>query len=201
MNYPAFPKIPRWFRDVTITEKIDGTNGQIEVLPCPNGNVPGEGGYVTVVISREVFGVRAGCRTRWITPSGDNHGFAAWVWDNAVSLVGLGAGLHSGEWWGHGIQRRYGLQHKYFSLFDVRKAELVAAISGVPELRVVPVLYQGLEVMGNGTSAVTECLRRLAFGGSVASPGFMQPEGVCIFHSASRGFFKATLDGDAAKGS
>ncbi|MCJ7726507.1 MAG: hypothetical protein MUP76_09000, partial [Acidimicrobiia bacterium] len=47
--------------------------------------------------------------SRWITPEVDNYGFARWVKDHEEELrTGLGAGLHFGEWWGQGIQRRYG---------------------------------------------------------------------------------------------
>lgn len=31
LQYPSFPKIPRLNRAVIVTEKIDGTNGLIEV--------------------------------------------------------------------------------------------------------------------------------------------------------------------------
>jgi hypothetical protein len=32
--------------------------------------------------------------------------------------------------------------------------------------------------------------------GSVAAPGFMDPEGICIYHEASGQLFKATLKND-----
>lgn len=31
MQFVEFPKMARWSRDIVITEKIDGTNGQIVV--------------------------------------------------------------------------------------------------------------------------------------------------------------------------
>lgn len=42
-------------------------------------------------------------------------------------------------------------------------------------------------------------LERLRTEGSVASPGFMQPEGVVVYMSAARKLFKVTLDGDGHK--
>lgn len=202
-HYPAHPKTPRWFRDIVVTEKIDGTSGQIEVQAClpEEAVVPGFQGVIGAGKDGQpgAFRVRAGSRTRWITPASDNHGFARWVWERAASLVLLGPGLHTGEWWGRGIQRGYGQFEKFFSLFDVRKQGLVDELQ-IHGLRVVPTLYSGDQVMPNGVPAVRECLRRLQFGGSVAVPGWRDPEGVIVFHTAAQRYFKATLDGDEAKG-
>ncbi len=56
-EFTAFPKIPRLNREIIVTEKIDGTNAQVVVTE------DGE--------------VRAGSRSRWITPEADNFGYAA----------------------------------------------------------------------------------------------------------------------------
>ena len=61
-EFRAFHKIPRLFRDVIITEKIDGTNACVVVTP--DGTV------------------LAQSRSRFITPEDDNFGFAAWVQAN-----------------------------------------------------------------------------------------------------------------------
>jgi hypothetical protein len=54
-------------------------------------------------------------------------------------LLTLGPGRHFGEWWGAGIQRRYGLTEKRFSLFNVtRWGEARPACC-----HVVPTLYRG----------------------------------------------------------
>ena len=98
-EFHAFRKITRLHRECIATEKIDGTNGLVWV---------GDDGTV-----------RAGSRSRWITPEADNFGFARWVAEHAEELRALGIGYHYGEWWGAGIQRRYGLDHKRFSLFNV----------------------------------------------------------------------------------
>ncbi len=99
MEFREFDKIPRLKRNVVITEKIDGTNA------C-------------VVISPEGI-ISAQSRSQIITPDNDNYGFARWVEDNSEELAKLGGGYHFGEWWGSGIQRRYGMDRKVFSLFNV----------------------------------------------------------------------------------
>jgi hypothetical protein len=42
-----------------------------------------------------------------------------------------------------------------------------------------------------------ECLKG---NGSMAARGFMRPEGIVIYHTAARVFFKKTFDHDAGKG-
>jgi hypothetical protein len=54
----------------------------------------------------------------------------------------------------------------------------------------VPVLYVG----PFDTEMVDEILLKLHTEGSVAAPGFMKPEGVVVYHKASNGLFKKTLD-------
>lgn len=172
--FEAFESIARLSRNCVISEKIDGTNAQVYV---------GEDGLVL-----------AGSRTRWITPESDNMGFARWVKEHEDELrTGLGPGRHYGEWWGSGIQRRYGLTEKRFSLFnagrwtdDVRPACC----------HVVPVLFAGIFTSG----AVDETLADLAIEGSRAAPGFMDPEGVVVYVVAARKLFKKTLKGDEHKG-
>lgn len=173
--FEAFESIARLSRNCVITEKIDGTNAQVCVL---------EDGRVV-----------AGSRTRWITPTDDNAGFAKWVSEHDEELrVGLGVGRHYGEWWGAGIQRRYGLKEKRFSLFNVGRW-------GDADVRpecchVVPVLFEGIFT----TDAVDGALAKLATEGSRAAPGFMDPEGVVVYVAAARKLFKKTLKGDEHKG-
>ena len=182
--FKPFSKIPRLHRTCTITEKIDGTNGIIHI---EQDMVDASG----AVVSGDGFAVWAGSRTRWINPAQDNHGFAAWVRDNAEELVAkLGPGTHYGEWWGGSIQRGYGVQDKRFSLFDTARW-------GDPTVRpaccgVVPVLYEG----PFSTEQVRGSLWSLAGIGSAAAPGFMNPEGIVVFHHASNHLYKATIKGD-----
>jgi hypothetical protein len=168
--FTEFPKIPRLRRGCVISEKIDGTNASVLIT--------------------EDGGVFAGSRTRWITPEADNHGFAAWVRDHADQLRGLGVGLHFGEWWGQGIQRRYGLDHKRFSLFNSGRWN---SHHPPPDCcHVVPVV-RGCAFNDGEIQAALETLRT---GGSLAAPGFMRPEGIVVFHPASKHLFKVTLDND-----
>ena len=168
-EFKAFEKIGRLNRDVVVTEKIDGTNG-------------------LVWVSDDLGEVRAGSRNRWITPTDDNFGFARWVAEHAEELKSLGPGYHYGEWWGQGIQRRYGLEEKRWSLFNVHKWEDDAVRPKC--CHVVPVLHRGH--LGGHIGQ----LERLRHEGSVAAPGFMKPEGLVIFHSATGQLMKVTLEGD-----
>ncbi len=170
MEFTPFPKIKRLSRDMVITEKLDGTNASI---------------YIS-----ETGDVLAGSRTRWITPEADNYGFANWVQQNKQELLKLGPGHHFGEWWGKGIQRGYNQSTKRFSLFNVSKWE-------DPALRpiccdVVPVIYRGLF----DTACVDGAVDALRTWGSLAAPGYHNPEGVIVFHTASNFLFKKTLDND-----
>lgn len=170
VEFEAFPKIARLFREVTITEKIDGTNAQIII---------DEDGHVF-----------AGSRSRLITPKDDNFGFAAWVDKNADDLRKLGPGRHYGEWWGAGIQRRYGLTERRFSLFNTARWSDDSVRPAC--CHVVPVLYQGIM----HTYAVDNAIQELRALGSKAAPGFMDPEGVIVWHEAARQYFKITCKND-----
>lgn len=183
--FVEFDSIPRLFRDMVITEKLDGTNALVEV--------------------HEDGRVWAGSRTRYITPEADNFGFAKWVAQHADELRQLGPGRHFGEWWGQGIQRGYGLTERRFSLFNVGRwtsdRNIAATICApTPEhstlcaevrcCHVVPVLKRWTF----STAIADVALHSLSEYGSVAAPGFMQPEGIVVYHTKSKQSFKATLD-------
>lgn len=172
VEFESFESIPRLKRGCVITEKLDGTNAQVYV--DTDGTV------------------LAGSRNRWITPEADNHGFARWVFEHDDELRALGPGRHFGEWWGAGIQRRYGLSEKRFSLFNTSR--------WTDETRpkcchVVPVVYQG----DFSTEVVDKRLADMGSYGSVAAPGFMDPEGIVIYLPAARALFKVTLGDDGHK--
>jgi len=171
VEFAEFRKIPRLTREIVITEKIDGTNGVVYI---------GEDGEFLT-----------GSRSRWITPEMDNHGFAKWAQDNKSELLLLGPGTHYGEWWGSGIQRSYGLKEKRFSLFNVSRWTDDAVRPKC--CHVVPVLETCMFSTGN----IDAVIDRLTDFGSVASPGFMKPEGVIIFHKAANLLFKKTIEKDA----
>jgi hypothetical protein len=168
MEFKEFEKISRLKRNVVITEKIDGTNA------C-------------VVISPEGI-VSAQSRSKVITPDDDNYGFARWVEDNAEQLAGLGEGYHFGEWWGAGIQRRYGMDRKVFSLFNCGRWH--ADNPPPPCCSVVPIIAQG------HLTDADKALEDLNANGSRAAPGFMKPEGIIVYHSAARMYFKMTIEKD-----
>jgi hypothetical protein len=170
-EFKEFEKIARLNREIVITEKIDGTNAQITITE--------DGQFLT------------GSRTRWITPMDDNYGFAAWALTNKDELMKLGVGSHFGEWWGSGCQRGYGLPkgEKRFSLFNTGRWDDLTKPSCC---HVVPQLYVG----NFSESAILGCLDGLRKNGSVASTGFMKPEGIIIYHTAARQSFKVTLEKD-----
>ena len=168
-EFREFGKIHRLSRNIVITEKIDGTNGLIHIT---------EDG--------DVF---AGSRSRWITPEDDNHGFARWVEGNKSDLLNLGPGSHYGEWWGQGIQRKYNLKEKRFSLFNVGRWNDETKPSCC---YVVPTLWVG----DFHTDIIDSYLGQLEEHGSIAAPGFMNPEGIVIYHTQANALFKKTIKDD-----
>jgi hypothetical protein len=188
--FQEFPKIARLSREIIITEKIDGTNAQILIT---------ESGKIL-----------AGSRNRWITPQDDNFGFANWVKMNEANLLTLGVGRHFGEWWGSGIQRGYGLPkgEKRFSLFNVSRwclfghtpERIITADASIEKYQemlpaccgLVPVLDRCIF----DTARISETLDVLISNGSFAAPGFMNPEGIVVFHTAGNVGFKKTIKND-----
>jgi len=178
--FMEFPKIARLSRECVITEKIDGTNAQIYITE--------DGQFFT------------GSRTRWIKVGDDNAGFAFWANQHKDELMTLGPGQHFGEWWGSGIQRGYNLPkgEKRFSLFNTIRW----VMPGQPKTEkqeyapacchVVPELYRGLF----DTDVCLAQVEHLKLGGSKASPGFMNPEGIVVFHIAAQTAFKKTIEKD-----
>ena len=207
MDFQSFNKIPRLSRDIIITEKIDGTNGQICIVSYNKtfAKLVNEQGNIIVhcdeetqlfidkfcLVKQDDLYIFAGSHKRWVDTSskGDNFGFAKWVKANAGELLKLGEGRHYGEWWGKGIQRGYGLDEKRFSLFNRGKWNRENA----PECcSVVPILYEGIF----DTEKINQILKQLEKNGSLANPGFMNPEGIIIYHTASGKMFKKTILND-----
>jgi RNA ligase len=188
-EFQEFPKMARWSRDIVITEKIDGTNAAVLIVDGLEGmRWPGA---IAKVRNLDVF---AQSRTRFITPEDDNYGFARWVVEHAEELcargTGLGEGRHFGEWWGSGCQRGYDLPkgEKRFSLFNTSRWDEARPAC----CHVVPTLYAG----PMNEEAITGALNALHLYGSRAAPGFMDPEGIVIFHTAANFGFKKTLKKD-----
>jgi hypothetical protein len=172
IEFVPFPKLSRLNREIIVTEKIDGTNASICITE--------DGGFFV------------GSRNRWITPEDDNYGFAKWARENKSELLKLGVGHHFGEWWGKGIQRNYSQTERKFSLFNVTRW-----VDERPSCcDVVPILYKGPMEEFGVMRGVKESLKTLEQSGSIAAPGFMKPEGIVIFHTASGVCFKKTIEKD-----
>jgi hypothetical protein len=217
MRFVEFKKIPRLSREILVTEKIDGSNGQICIFSLEtmkkefptleelNSWIEQFCLYIHPdnphVEEEDRLYIFAASRNRWLNvgKQNDNHAFAYWVKENAPSLVMLGEGRHFGEFYGKGIQRGYGLDHKRFALFNVSKWQnkdlpLVDEKQKYPPscCEVVPILYEGMF----STVAVEQIIDELTLKGSKAVPGYLNAEGVCIFHTASGHYYKKTLQND-----
>ncbi len=222
----GFGKISRLNRDITITEKLDGTNaaigigpeeGAVDIISTDLGNAVGPAPYAGKVWAQS--------RTRVITPEQDNMGFARWVEENKEDLRRvLGPGLHFGEWWGGKIQRGYGMTGKKFSLFNFTRWANDPSVHELARIgvQVIPVLYHGpWNTSGQYLFAPDCALKMLAQRGSFAQPGYklepaepnspgsfqerftgkwfkrgVGPEGIVVYHKAGGVLFKATLEGD-----
>lgn len=223
IEFKRFPKIARLNRDITITEKIDGTEGAIGIVAVHSEM----GGYVTIDGDADIYSpkdlpgkmiyakvpspfsdkpivdylVYAQSRNRIITPEQDNHGFARWVYDNAEELAHiLGPGVHHGEWWGSGIQRGYGLAkgEKRFSLFNTSKWN-DEALGKREGFLYTPIGLGVVPVLYEGPYSqlvIGSCLLNLKHYGSVASYRYERPEGIVIYHHAANTMFKVTLEHD-----
>lgn len=199
IEFQEFRKIPRLSRDIVITEKIDGTNGVIYI---------GENNEFYV-----------GSKSRWLDEHTDNHNFWHWATTHKNELLKLGPGYHHGEWWGSGIQRGYGLSkgEKRWSLFNTQRWCLwnvePKLISVDPKTLIskwqeklpeccylVPVLYEGqwfVNKDGKCEYVPDWELMKLRVYGSVASPGYMNPEGIVVYHKAGNVLFKKTIEKDS----
>jgi hypothetical protein len=211
-EFQAWPKIPRLNRNCIATEKIDGTNAAIVIEFVEAGAPKDEFEIARVDLdlsdTRE-FAVFAQSRKRLLQTNeaggkgADNFAFAQWVKENAFELAAvLGEGRHYGEWWGQGIQRAYGLTEKRFSLFNAGRWHDSQGNglgdSAAPNCcSVVPVI-----ATGNNINAVAEgAIAELNEHGSFAAPGFDDPEGVIVYHTAAKTSFKVTCkDDESPKG-
>lgn len=191
MDFVGFNKIGRYNREIIVTEKINGTNAQVYIGP--------DGEFLV------------GSRTRWITPENDNHGFARWAYAHKDELTKLGPGRHFGEWWGSGIQSKYGLKgdDKRWSLFNVtrwclhgQEPQVIPNLDPTAEPKyqdVLPACVSLVPVLWRGNMRdlhVPTIMKSLELGGSLAAPGFMDPEGIVIYCTSNNALFKVTLKND-----
>ena len=201
-EFEAFPKIPRFKREIIVTEKIDGTNAQIAWVELQDeaavDDACSDPSCLKVVSGQSdgesPMALYAGSRNRWVLPGKqDNFGFAAWAFANSAELIKLGPGRHFGEWYGSGIQRGYGLTEKRFALFNVSRW-LGDDSANIGCCHVVPLLARGEDV------DLDQIMGNLAAHGSYAAPhGFGNPEGIVIYHTASRQMYKRTFEQDGGK--
>lgn len=220
-EFKPWAKTPRLASPFVVTEKIDGTNSAIvieeEVLTTVRDTPTIDSLSLAHFESSDglaQYHVYAQSRSRFIYPGSDNYGFAAWVKENAEALVAsLGPGYHYGEWWGNGIQRGYGLSRgdKRFSLFNVKRWNPYDTWNGlwaaqqngvplfeVPAMSLVPILCWGdedthLSELAFSTDAALGCLKGY---GSFAAKGYMNPEGIVVYHTRSGQTFKAYVEGE-----
>lgn len=202
--FEKFPSLTRFSHGWTITEKLDGTNACVLIVPIIGGLITDpvtdqrrgifDGGLIW---HDENFAVFAQSRKKLITPTDDNAGFARFVLDNAPALVEtLGEGRHFGEWVGKGINKRqYGLPYKAFALFNTTRWDEPARQGLLPErVTVVPTLASGY--MGEPGAEFARLMDDLKANGSRFAPGFMDPEGIVMRHGPSGTLFKKTFDYD-----
>lgn len=195
ITFQEFPKIPRLRRELVVTEKIDGTNAAIQIAAIEEAAETFQPIAAQHALLDQhgvllgTYGMWAQSRSRFITPTNDNYGFAGWVEQNAEELFKLGPGIHYGEWWGAGIQRRYDQIEKRFSLFNVMRWG---------DHNPPPACCSVVPILGRDArdSIIQGALDDLRTNGSRAAPGFMKPEGVIVWHSAARSYFKVLLEGD-----
>lgn len=194
--FEKFPKIPRGFKNnVVITEKIDGTNAQIHIVEYTSSNVACKGQYIVAYGSNNKLVMFVGSRNRYITPADDNYGFAAWCKENAEELFKLGEGRHYGEWYGRGIgPRGYGLEERRLALFNTfRWGEHNPNTPNCCE--VVPVLGKHTY----DVQYIKDIMGYLSDAGSTAVPGYMNPEGIVVYQSATKSYTKETFDSPEGK--
>lgn len=167
IEFKAWPKIPRGgHENVTITEKIDGTNACI------------------IIQNNQIVGIQS--RNRFIVEGDDNYGFAKWVGENTEALLSLGDGYHYGEWAGEGIQKNpHNLKGKHFFLFDV--ARWNRENPNLPNCcDVVPTLYSG-KITNDTISREMEYLK------NYAQDNYYTPEGIIVWYHRARRYEKYTF--------
>lgn len=211
IEFEGWPKTPRLSNGgVTITEKIDGTNACVIIFPWDEYTVPNDlrqqGAFEFIEFRDQAYLVGAQSRKKLIYPgkSTDNAGFAGWVAANAAELVDLlGPGRHFGEWWGQGIQRRYDMDHKVFSLFNYHKFSKIAQErhdwrnrARNVQMSMVPLLHAGKF----SDKTIQDMLNLLRQVGSLASAEWGKPfpraEGIIIRHRDLGGNLKAFVEDD-----
>lgn len=202
IEFQAWPKTPRLFREIVITEKVNGTNSAVIIREIHEEDKPSDLRLAAIHRDGRYYEVAAQSRNRLIFPgkTTDNYGFAAFIQHNAEALFDLlGAGRHYGEWWGDGIQGQKTISNmRGFALFNTDKHggmhEWLKAPDG-RDVLVEPVweIYRG----PFSEERIQRELDELKKNGSYMNPTF-EAEGICVFHTQSRQVYKYTIEGDDA---
>lgn len=192
IKFHPWPSTPRLFRDVVITEKIDGENVALHIqeVEDPDWDEP----WPLIRHAGKWYYVAAQTRKK-LLPYDEMYrsSFGRWVIANSYSIFeALGTGTHFGEWWGKGIKRGYGRGHNCLSLFNTARWNNLNRVIGGVVLTSVPVIYEGPMT----TIRVRIAVNYLKRVGSVAAPGYMNPEGVCVYQKASDTISKVTIEND-----
>lgn len=196
-EFHSYPKIPRYENETfTLSEKIDGSNGVI--------NINDDGKII------------AGSRTQWLIGQDskgrniDNHGFRQWVADHHDDLLKLGVGTHYGEWYGNKINRKYGLDHNRFMLFNRTRYEsniskqmaIQSICPGTPSTRdeLFPSCCELETVLMDNVcfnalpDLVREFCKSFITNGSRHVPGFKNPEGLIVRSNLRGTLYKVIID-------
>lgn len=187
VEFKEWPKIPRGLGEqMTITEKIDGTNACVIV----EESVDFDGTSLVRVVGAQ-------SRTQLLAHTNkdnvlrlynDNFGFADWVIKNQVELATkLGPGYHYGEWAGPGIQKNpHNLERKTFFLFNSDRWR--DGRQQRPEgVECVPVLFEGPASRENIEATMA------GLWANAKEKGY-HPKGVVIWYHKTRRYEKVTFE-------
>lgn len=192
MKYPSFNKIERLENIYCIiSEKIDGTNGLIEI---------------------NYDSVKFGSKNRYLESHEDNAGFMNFYSYHKNIFINTAKELNEkeieisgetltkyeeiypihiyGEWFGKGIQRGYGLDKKFFMPFNPEYAELLIEHE-VPHIVRPYILYEGKF----SEKVATSSMHFLKEEGSYVIPKYMKPEGIVIYFPKYNFYLKDTFEG------
>ena len=199
-NYPSFSSIERLENIYCIiSEKIDGTNGLIEIQNKANNSNTGS------------MIVKFGSRNRYISFSDDNAGFANFFRhyekkfkNMAKEIIASSYNEDSqtdeiptenyplriyGEWFGKGIQRGYGLKDKFFMPFSTFYAEKLI------EYQVPNIVKPNIMYTGKFSQEIADTCMQTLTNGSLIIPEFKRPEGIVIHFPKYNFRLKQTFEG------
>ncbi len=180
-GYKKYPKTQRFEKlTYTLSEKVDGTQATIVIPTNPECSL------------------QAFSKNGPISVNKDNMGFAKFVLENEVELRKLGPGVHSGEFYGHKINRNYGLKTNKFMLFNAARYEKARMLQDAgyhcfPTCVEVETIIEDNITVHNISNRIAIRHFELLEYGSFHVRGFMRVEGMIIRDSMGR-VFKHIID-------